>query len=214
MSRTAGAASALLAALALVAGGPVAAAPKGAAANRLPYDLAVVARWGANAGSEAFRQDLARAVEDEFVERCVYRVVDAGNDVESARSDLILTIVLANAVDETRFDQAIGDALKPGDPANELRKTAVFSVDVDAQIATRAGRRAIRAHHLHEEASRRPIVIGEDPQESARREAIDRIAMDLRKHLCGSSSAQRSIREAMAAEPPAPPALPSPSPSR
>src|SRR5262249_13588959 len=142
MSRTAPAASALLAAAALVASGPASAAPKGASENRLPYDLAVVARWGATAGSEAFRQDLARAVEDEFVERCVHRVVDAGNDAESQQSDLILTIVLSNAVEETRFDQAIGDALKPGDPANELRKTAEFSVDVDAQLATRAGRRA------------------------------------------------------------------------
>ena len=171
-----------------------------AAAPAIAATLAILVRWGGEAGSDAFRSDLERSLEDELVARCFAQVSPAGDDPAAAQGDLLLTVVLSDMVDETRFDDSIAQALTPGEPTNELRRVARFAVDVEATLLARASGATILRRKLHADASRRPLMIGEDPQVHARAEAIEKIVGDLRKALCGSGG-EKKIREALSAPP-------------
>lgn len=171
-----------------------------------PFRVALVVHWGAGAGSDVFRDDLARTVAAEFATRCFASVVmaDPGGVAEDA--DLVFDVLLSDVFDETRFDDSIATTLEPGEPTKELRRVAYFSVAVDAELSARASGRAVtrKKFIIHEE--RRPVFIGEDPQATARLQAIRSVLGSLAKGIgCGSAKLERKAREALQESDPASP---------
>jgi hypothetical protein len=167
-----------------------------AAAPLIAATLAILVRWGGDPGSDAFRTDLERSLEDALVGSCFAHVNPAEDDPAAANGDLVLTLVLSDVHDETRFDDSIAAALNPAEPANELRREARFAVNVSASLVSRATGATVLERSLHADASRRPVMIGEDPQAYARARAVERIVGDVRKALCGSGGEKR-IRQAL-----------------
>lgn len=182
------------AALALVA----AASPATAKGGPLPYRVVIASSWGDGAGSDAFRIDLQRAVADAFGGACFTEVAVVDDDPADTAGDLLFTIDLSDAFEELHFDDSIAGALMPGEPAKALRREAFFQVAVDARLTTRADLAPIERKAFVAHIARRPMVLGEDPQASARQLAIDRIVSDLSKTFCrGADKLGRKIKAAM-----------------
>ena len=171
----------------------------GAEAKKIaPFRAALAVRWGGGAGSDAFRDDLSRSLADVLATRCFAGVAIADRDSAVEGTDLALTVVLSEVLDETRFDDSIAGALRPEEPAQELRRVARFQVTADATLSARSTGAVVHRKHLVANVSRRPIYVGEDPQATARAEAIEHIVNDLAKALgCGGAKLERKIREAL-----------------
>lgn len=167
---------------ALIALAVVAAASARASEPSTPYRVAVSVRWGSHGGSEAFRADLARRLAGTL--ECFARVELSDEGRAAPDADLLLEVVLSDLLEETRYDDTISDTLQSEDPAHELRREARFEVTMDATLATRATGTVVRRKHARAHAARRPVFIGEDPQEYARAEAVDGIIRDVRKAAC------------------------------
>jgi hypothetical protein len=173
-------------------------APGASAREIAPFHAALAVRWGGGAGSDAFRNDLSRSLAEVLATGCFAGVAIADGELPAADSDLFLTVVLSQVVDETRFDDSIAGTLRPGEPGQELRRVARFEVSVDATLSARATGAVVRRKHLVANVLRRPVYVGEDPQATARAEAIDRIVNDLAKALgCGGAKLERKIRDAL-----------------
>ena len=182
-----------------------AATPVPAKNTPLPYRVVIASTWGDGAGSDAFRMDLQRAVADAFGRGCFTEVVVVDDDPEQAAGDLLLAIYLSDAIEEIRFDDSIAGALMPGEPGKELRRQAFFQVSVDARLTSRIDLAPVEGKELVAAITRRPMVLGEDPQASARQLAIERIVHDLSKTFCRSTDKlARKIKAAMPAEPATP----------
>ncbi|HEX4825613.1 MAG TPA: hypothetical protein VFV19_15030 [Candidatus Polarisedimenticolaceae bacterium] len=175
----------------------LAAAPLHASSSPpLPYRLAVEVRWGAGGGPEAFRDDVARALADAFTGRC-YAAASAGADDPSAPADLHLAVSLSALKEQLRFLDSISTSLAPGDPAKELRRTALFDVNVDGALTT-AGAAPVQAKHFVVSVSRQPTMLGEDPQITARTFAVERIVDELGKAMCkGQDKLDKKIKAAL-----------------
>jgi hypothetical protein len=170
------------------------------AAPPLPFRTAVLLEWGEGAGSDAFRDDLGRALTGALTPGCFTAVELVGDDPAAVHADLLLTVLLSDAEEELRVEDSIAGALQPGEPGKELRRIARFEVTVQATLATFDGRRPVSGKHLVANVSRRPLVLGEDPQVTARADAIDQIVSALTKAFCRGGAKQESkIREALAA---------------
>jgi hypothetical protein len=163
-----------------------------------PYPVSLDVRWGAGAGSDAFRDDLQLALGAALATRCFSDVAIAGRDDDAEASALEFHVVLSGAVDETRFDDSIAVTLQPGEPAKDLRRVTRFEVTVDASLVARATGALVNRKHLVAHVTRRPVYVGEDPQAMARSEAIGNIVHDLTRSLgCGGAKLERKIREAV-----------------
>lgn len=183
---------------ALACGGLTLLAQHAHAKEATPFRAALAVRWGTDAGSDAFREDLSRALAARLAGGCFAGIVIADGDQAPADADLAFTVVLSNVVDETRFDDSITTTLQPGEPAKELRRVARFEVTVDATLSARKTGTLVRRKHFVASVSRRPIYVGEDPQANARAEVIDDIVVDLARALgCGGAKLERKIRDAL-----------------
>jgi hypothetical protein len=162
--------------------------------------------WGAGAGSDAFRDDLARTLAQALAPRCFTGVSVAGQDAAAENAALTFDVILSHAVDETRFDDSISGALQPGEPSQELRRVTYFEVAVDAALTARSSGALVSRKHLVAHVSRRPVYVGEDSRATARAEAIDDIVRDLTRALgCGGDKLARKIRDALGDQGQAPP---------
>jgi len=169
------------------------------AAALLPFRLAVDVRWGPGGGSEAFRADLARSLADALSQRCFSTVEDVSSDgTESTPADVRLLAYLSNVREQLRFLDSIATSLQSDDPSNELRRVAILEVAVEASLQAVVTGEEIAQKRLVASISRQPVMIGEDPQATARALAIDRIVQDLTKAVCkGGDKLEKKIREAM-----------------
>ena len=180
--------------------------PHAAAKEPAPYRVALAVEWGAGAGSDAFRDDLARTLAQALAPRCFTNVAMAGQDPAAENAALVFDVRLSDAVDETRFDDSISGALQPGEPSQELRRVTYFEVAVDAALTARSNGALVSRKHLVAHVSRRPVYVGEDSRSTARAEAIDDIVRDLTRALgCGGDKLARKIREALGDPASAPP---------
>jgi hypothetical protein len=171
-----------------------------------PFRAELAVRWGAGAGSDAFTEDLTRSMAEGLATGCFSSVVIADARQREEDSDLILTVVLSDTVDETRFDDPIAGVLQPGEPAKELRRVAVLAVTVDATLSARVNGAVVCQKHFVVSVSKRPVYLGEDPQETARRQAIESAVRQVKKMLgCGDAKLERKIRDALSARGLAPP---------
>ena len=187
-----------LAPLALLVGGLTIPAPAAAARQIAPFRAALAVSWGEGAGSDAFRDDLRRTLAAAFAGGCFAGVVIVDHDPTPVDADLVFTVVLSKVLDETRFDDSIATTLQPGEPGKDLRRVTRFEVTVDATLSARATGTLVRRKHLVAHVSRRPMVLGEDSQATARAETIDNIVADLARGLdCGGAKLTRKIREAL-----------------
>jgi hypothetical protein len=192
MTRAARSAPALVVALLLAA--PSHAAPV------LPFRTAVTLEWGEGAGSDAFRDDLGRALTQSLAQGCFAGVELVADDPATAHADLLLSVLLSDVSEELRVEDSIAGALQPGEPGKELRRVALFEVSVNATLDTLAGRVPVARKQLRASVSRRPLVLGEDPQVTARSRAIEQIVSALKKAFCrGGAKQEGKIREALAA---------------
>jgi hypothetical protein len=197
----------LSAGLALSTCGAVAIFAPGAAARDIaPFDTVLTVRWGAGAGSDAFRDDLSRSLAEALATGCFAGVAIAESGSADPGADLVFEVVLSDVTDETRFDDSIAGTLQPGEPSNELRRVTRFEVTVDASLTARVTGAPVNKKHLVAHVSRRPIAIGEDVLATARAEAIESIVRDLTRAFgCGGGKLAQKIREAIGdAGPPTP----------
>jgi hypothetical protein len=172
-----------------------------------PFRVALAVRWSGDAESDAFRDDLARSLAGVLGSRCFASVSTGGEGQATPASDLVLEVLLSDPLDETHFDDSIATALQPGDPTQELRRVARFEVTVDVTLSARASDRVVQRKHFFVSVYRRPLIPGEDPQASARAEAIERIVTDVAKWLrCGQAKLERRVRDALGTD--SPPASP------
>lgn len=163
-----------------------------------PFRADLVVRWGQGAGSDVFRDELARAVAARLATGCFAGVTIADTTAADSDAELVYAIVLSDVFDQTRFDDTIAGALNPGEPANELRRVAYFEITADATLSARANGAIVHRKHLVARASRRPIYFGEDPQAYARDEATRDVVDTLARSLgCGGAKLTRKIREAL-----------------
>jgi len=168
-----------------------------------PFRVALDVRWGGDAGSDAFRDDLARSLAGVLASRCFTSVAAAGEGQVLPSSELVLAVQLSDPLDETRFDDSIAVSLQPGDPAQELRRVARFQVTVDVTLSVRPSDVVVQRKHLVADVYRRPLIPGENPQASARAEAIERIVLDVAKWLrCGQAKLERRVRDALGTDSP------------
>jgi hypothetical protein len=168
-----------------------------------PFRVALDVHWGGDAGSDAFRDDLARSLAGVLASRCFASVAADGEGQATPSSELVLAVRLSDPLDETRFDDSIAVSLQPGDPSQELRRVARFQVTVDATLSARASDVVVQRKHMFANVYRRPLIPGEDPQASARAEAIERIVVDLAKWLrCGQAKLERRVRDALGTDSP------------
>jgi hypothetical protein len=188
-----------IARLALAAGSAVLLFTVPTSANEVaPFRTALVVRWGASAGSDAFRDELEHAAAASLATRCFAGVAVADRDAGSGDTDLVLVLGLSEVVDEIRYDDSIAGALQPGEPTQELRRVARFTVAVDAELTTRESATTVRRKHFVVNAVRRPMFVGEDPQATVRAQAIRDVADALVRNLgCGRTKLERNIRDAL-----------------
>jgi hypothetical protein len=173
------------------------ASPAAAAAGGLPYRIVIAPEWGAGAGSDVFRDDVGRAVADALSHACFAEVALA-DGATRPEGDLLLALYLSNAIEELRFDDPIAGALMPGEPGKELRREAYFEVSIDAELRSLADLALIERKAINARIARRPMILGEDPQATARQEAIDRIVRDLAKAFCrGGDKLAKKIKAAL-----------------
>ena len=171
-----------------------------------PYRVALAVGWGAGAGSEAFRDDLSRSLDQALASRCFTGVAIADGNSAAESAEVVFAVVLSHVVDETRFDDSIAGALQPGEPSQELRRVTYFEVTVDATLTARTSGALVSRKHLVSHVSRRPVYVGEDSRANARAEAIDNIVRDLTRALgCGGDKLARKILGALGEQGPAAP---------
>jgi hypothetical protein len=162
-----------------------------------PYRADLIVHWGRGAGSEVFRDELARTVAQHLATGCFQDVRIAEREDGESDAELTYTIVLSDVIDETRFDDTIAGALQPGEPTKELRRVAYFEITADATLTARANGAVVSRKHMVAHAERRPIYVGEDPQAFARAEATGDVVDTLTRALsCGSAKLIRKIRDA------------------
>ena len=163
-----------------------------------PVRAALVVHWGPGAGSDAYRADFARAAADTFGSKCFASVLVAEPGAVTEGAEVVLDIVLSDVFDEIRFDDSIATALQPGEPSQELRRVAQFTMTVDATLTPAGTPRVIVAKRFVVNEERRPLYVGEDPLETVRTEAIRDAVRDLARKLgCGSGTLDRKIRDAL-----------------
>jgi hypothetical protein len=166
--------------------------------QRLPYATALVVRWGAGAGSDAFRDDLERSAAANLATKCFADVV-VPTEGQTRPTELTLTVELSDVLDETRYDGSIASTLQPDGPA-EVNSMAEFTVTVDARLTVTATGAYVTGKRFHAHSVKRPMFVGEDAQEVARAHAIRDAVADLAKGLgCGKAKLDKNIREAMQA---------------
>lgn len=182
MSRAARVASAFAAILLLVR--PLAAANK--PPDLSPWSLAVDVRWAGEAGPEAFRADVERALAATLGGRCVASVEAGADAARTGSSDLVLVATLSKFLEELRFDDSLATAVAPDDPGTELRRVATLEVDTGLQLLTRAGDREVATKSFHLGEHYRPVYLGEEPQATARARVIERIVDETRRAMCKS----------------------------
>ena len=164
-------------------------------------------RWGGDAGSDNLRDDLERALAEHLSSTCFTSVVIADGPPARDDVDIVLDLVLSDAVEETRFADSIATSLQPGDPGKELRVVARSAMALDATLEVRATGTLLSRKHVNADVSRRPLYLGEDPQATARTGAIVAAVRALGKALgCGGAKlphdVRRALDEAKAAAPP------------
>jgi tripartite-type tricarboxylate transporter receptor subunit TctC len=163
-----------------------------------PYRAELIVQWGRGAGSDVFRDELARTVAQRLATGCFKDVRIAERQEAESDAELTYTIVLSDVIDETRFDDTIAAALQPGEPTKELRRVAYFEITADAILTARANGAVISRKHMVAHAERRPIYVGEDPQAFARAEAVGDVVDTLTRALsCGSAKLTRKVRDAV-----------------
>ncbi len=180
--------------------------PAAAAKELAPYRAVLSVSWGPGAGSEAFRDDLSRSLAQGLASSCFAGVAISGGVSVAAGAELVVDVSLSHVVDETLFDDSIAGALQPGQPTQELQRVTHFEVTVDATVAARTTGALVSRKHFVAHVSRRPVYVGEDPQATARAEAIDSIVRDLTRALgCGGAKFARKLRGALGDAGPAAP---------
>jgi hypothetical protein len=149
---------------------------------------------------------LQRSLAERLAVRCFSSVAIQDDSSTPEEFDLILAVVLSDAVEETRFDDSIAGVLQPGEPTEELRRVVRSAVTVDATLsAGRTGAVVYRRHYVVT-ASRRPVFVGEDPQALVRAEVVEKAVSELTRTLgCGRAKLARKVREALAGSDPAVP---------
>ncbi|HZN55166.1 MAG TPA: hypothetical protein VFB67_07580 [Candidatus Polarisedimenticolaceae bacterium] len=193
-----GAARRALGAAVLAAG---AAADAQAASPATTRSTMLLVRWGANAGSESFRADVARALAQSLRAACLPRIQEVDDAAASPDADLSLSVILFDALDEVRYDDSIAGALQSDDPGHELRRVARFEVSMEATLEARGAGAVIRRKRARSHIFRRPMVVGEDPRETAQTEAIDDLVREVRKGMCkDGDKLERDVAAALAAE--------------
>lgn len=172
-----------------------------AATPPMSQPVDVIVRWEGDAGPEAFRVSLGEALAHRLLGAC-FRNVSIIDDPAAARADLRLVAVLDRYREETLFDDSIDKALAPDEPGSELRREARFEIRVRATLAAGAGGAVAAETKFHTAIAYRPVMIGEDPRETARERALERIAHEVVKSVCkGGPKAEARVRAALEEQP-------------
>lgn len=161
----------------------------------LPYTLAVEVLQGPHRVPAAVAQAVGEGITAGLRERGCVRAVATG---EGANADVLLRLILDDALEETRYDLGIADRARVQNPEAERSYVSTFEVRARVELVTIPERDPVRAKSFRTKTERRPVAPGEDAAALARSDAITRIVREARSFLCGGSR-KRLAREIEAA---------------
>jgi hypothetical protein len=170
--------------------------PRAEAKQVAPFRTALAVRWGQAAGSDAFRDDLARTLAENLAGRCFAGVAIVDRDPSPGDAELVFSVILSgSSADPLRIYRDHPAARRP---AKELRPSRT-SGHVTRDPVHAWGKRALVGLNLVR-STHRLTIPGEDAQAAFRLEVIDNIVGDLARALgCGGAKLERKIRDALGA---------------
>jgi hypothetical protein len=167
-----------------------------AAAEPLPYRLAIEVAWGKEKGPKRITEEIERRVRERIEgTRCVDEVLPSD---EQQTSDLLLRMTIVEVREETRYDQSMMATNTSTDPTDKLKYTAVFEADIRLDLLSMPGGELVRSTKFREGQSRRPQTDYEDPVEWARERALVRIIDAMADRVCGANPKKLEKRIAKA----------------
>jgi hypothetical protein len=192
--RVPGSALSFLAALALAAG-----LAAGSPDERLPFDLAVRMRYGAEPGSESLLDAAADALLPELRAKGCFRDVHLAPPEGVPEADVLMEVTISEVREETRYEQSVAQRAQPVDAAQAaLGLVAVFSLRADIRLASIPGGTVVREDGFQASAERRPRSAGDDAEAGVRADVLLDLARRARAKLCHGSRSRfaRAIEEA------------------
>ncbi len=113
---------------------------------------------------------------------CTRAIVDGSESPE-----IVLRVILDDALEETRYAMSIGDRTAAHDPEADLNYVSTFEVRWQAEVTVLLSGMLLRGKPSRARAERQPVFRGEDAAAAARSEASLKIAKEARGFLCGRS---------------------------
>lgn len=166
------------------------------AGEPLPHTLAVQVLQGRQRVPGAFVEEVSTRIGAEIERRpCTRAVVGIDETPE-----ILLRVILDDALEETRYALSIGDRAQLRDPEADLASVSTFEIRWQAEIALYPGGATIRSRLSRAKAERRPAFRGEDAAALARSDAALKIAKAVRGFLC--DDARKRIQRELRAAPP------------
>lgn len=145
--------------------------------------LSIDASWGdrATGGSETLREDIERQIASAVVGKgCFTTIAEKGRGKAPVR----LEVSLDDYREEKAFDDSLAEYVQPGEPGKQLRVEAIFSVIVRWRVYAGESDVPFRERKFRILRELRPKVLGEDPAETARAEAIEAIGEEMARAVC------------------------------
>lgn len=145
--------------------------------------LSIDAAWGdrATGGSETLREDIERQVASAIVGKGCFTTLAAKG---AERAPVRLEVVLEDYREELAFDDSLATYAKPGEPGQQMRLEAIFSVIVRLRLRAGASDVPLRERKFRVLREVRPRTPDEDAAATARDEAIEKIGEETARHVC------------------------------
>jgi hypothetical protein len=159
--------------------------------------LSIDAAWGdpAAGGSETLREDIERQVASAVVGKGCFTTVAAKGP---GKAPVRLEVILDDYREEKAFDDSLATYTQPGEPGQQMRVEAIFSVIVRLRLFAGASDAPFREKKFRVLREVRPRTPDEDPAVTARDEAIEKIGEETARQVCKAAGPKL---EAAAREP-------------
>jgi hypothetical protein len=176
--------------------------PPLAAAEPLPYTLAIHVRYVDAGQSASLREQVERSLQAAVRAEGCYRDVRVVPPSDSAvpDTDLLLRVSLGDVQDETEYDQSLAGFVNPDDPYAKLAYTVTLSTQVIQELLALPSQIEVRRSHFTARGERRPFLPDEDVRGWARDQMVKNLTREVSGSVCGSRrKLQKKVEEARAA---------------
>lgn len=145
--------------------------------------LSIDATWGdrAKGGSQTLLEDIERQIASAIVgEGCFTTLAEKGAGAAPVR----LEVTLEDYREEKAFDDSLAEYARPGEPGQQMRVEAHFSLIVRWRLYAGDSGTPFREKKFRVLRELRPRILGEDPADRAREEAIEAIGEEMARGVC------------------------------